>query len=128
MQFSKFNNFLWVCWFLGKNLSNFVSLVWKSNNPYYHQAVLFGHVDTVKWIYDHYPESITQVNCNGKTPVDIAKENPYGNPTGKRIIEILTEYPFRFTTLETIMKGVDLNAIVPWFLSVWNRSEINFYE
>ena len=23
-QFSKFNNFLWVCWFLGKNLSNFV--------------------------------------------------------------------------------------------------------
>ena len=23
-QFSKFNNFLWVCWFLGKNLPNFV--------------------------------------------------------------------------------------------------------
>ena len=23
-QFSKFNNFFWVCWFLGKNLSNFV--------------------------------------------------------------------------------------------------------
>ena len=23
-QFSKFDNFLWVCWFLGKNLSNFV--------------------------------------------------------------------------------------------------------
>ena len=22
-QFSKFNNFLWVCWFLGKHLSNF---------------------------------------------------------------------------------------------------------
>ena len=22
-QFSKFDNFLWVCWFLGKNLSNF---------------------------------------------------------------------------------------------------------
>ena len=63
----------------------------------------------VKWIYDHNPESITQVNCNGKTPVDIAKENPYGNPTGKRIMEILTEYPFRFTTLETIMKGPDFN-------------------
>ena len=26
-QFSKFNSFLWVCWFLGKNLSNFVSPV-----------------------------------------------------------------------------------------------------
>ena len=24
LQFSKFNNFLWVCWFLAKNLSNFV--------------------------------------------------------------------------------------------------------
>ena len=59
----------------------------------------------MKWIYDHNPESITQVNCNGKTPVDIAKENPYGNPTGKRILEILNEYPFRFTTLESIMKG-----------------------
>ena len=25
MKFSKFNDFLWVCWFLDKNLSNFVS-------------------------------------------------------------------------------------------------------
>ena len=35
-QFSKFNNFLWVCWFLGKNLSNFVPPVWKLYNLYYH--------------------------------------------------------------------------------------------
>ena len=35
-QFSKFNNFLWVCWFLGKNLSNFVSPAWKLHNPYCH--------------------------------------------------------------------------------------------
>ena len=33
---SKFNNFPWVCWFLGKNLSNFVSPVWKLHNPYCH--------------------------------------------------------------------------------------------
>ena len=26
-QFSKFNNFLWVCWFLGRNISNFVYLL-----------------------------------------------------------------------------------------------------
>ena len=26
LQFSKFNNFLWACWFLAKNLSSFVSL------------------------------------------------------------------------------------------------------
>ena len=36
IQFSKFNNFLWVCWFLGKNLSNFVPLVWKLHNRYCH--------------------------------------------------------------------------------------------
>ena len=35
-QFSKFNNFLWVCWFLGKNISNFVYSAWKLNNPYCH--------------------------------------------------------------------------------------------
>ena len=38
IQNSKFNNFLWVCWFLGKNLSNFVSLVWKLQNPYCHNV------------------------------------------------------------------------------------------
>ena len=29
-QFSKFNNFLWECWFLGKNISNFVPPAWNS--------------------------------------------------------------------------------------------------
>ena len=32
VQFSKFNDFLWVCWFLCKNLSNFVSLDLKLHN------------------------------------------------------------------------------------------------
>ena len=31
-----FNNYLWVCWFLGKNLPNFVPPVWKLHNPYCH--------------------------------------------------------------------------------------------
>ena len=35
-QFLKFNNFLWVCWFLGKNLPNFVPPAWKLDNLYYH--------------------------------------------------------------------------------------------
>ena len=30
----KFNNFLWVCWFFCKNLSNFVPPTWKLHNPY----------------------------------------------------------------------------------------------
>ena len=35
-QFSKSNHVLWVCWFLGKNLSDFVHPVWKLHNPYCH--------------------------------------------------------------------------------------------
>ena len=38
-QFSKFNNFLWVCWILGKNLSNFVYPAWKLDNPYCHSQL-----------------------------------------------------------------------------------------
>ena len=33
---TKHNNFLWVFWFLAKNLSNFVSLPGKIDNTYYH--------------------------------------------------------------------------------------------
>ena len=35
-QSLKLNNFLWVCLFLGKNLSNFVPTAWKHHNPYCH--------------------------------------------------------------------------------------------
>ena len=38
IQKSNLNNFFWVCWFLGKNLSNFVSPVWKLHNPYCHNV------------------------------------------------------------------------------------------
>ena len=37
-QFSKFNNFLWACWFFCKNLSNFVPPGWKLYNPYCHNT------------------------------------------------------------------------------------------
>ena len=37
VQFSKVNKFLWVCWFLCKNLSNFVSLVLKLHNRECHR-------------------------------------------------------------------------------------------
>ena len=42
VQFSTFNNFLWVWWLLCKNLPNFVYPVWKLNNPYCHN----GKVDS----------------------------------------------------------------------------------
>ena len=44
-KFSKFNNFLWVCWFLCKNLSNFVYPIWKLHNPYCH---------TKHWLWDDH--------------------------------------------------------------------------
>ena len=34
----KINNYLWICWFSSKNLSNFVPPVWRLNNPYYHKC------------------------------------------------------------------------------------------
>ena len=37
-QFLKFNNFLWVCWFSGKSLSNFVPPIWKLHNLYCHNC------------------------------------------------------------------------------------------
>ena len=36
IQFSKLNDFLWVCWFLGKNIFNFVPPFWKLHNLYCH--------------------------------------------------------------------------------------------
>ena len=36
IQNSKFNNFLWVCWFLWKSLSNILPPAWKLHNPYCH--------------------------------------------------------------------------------------------
>ena len=50
-QFSKFNNFLWTCWFLGKNLSNFAPPAWKLNNPYYRIGCHWG-----QWNWHYYWE------------------------------------------------------------------------
>ena len=38
--FTKYNIFLGVSWFLAKNLSNFVSLPWKLDNPYCHKLYI----------------------------------------------------------------------------------------
>ena len=38
IQNLKFNNFFWICWFLCKNLSNFLPPAWKLHNPYCHSG------------------------------------------------------------------------------------------
>ena len=39
LQFAKFNDILWICWFLAKNLSNFLSLSWKLHHRYCHKYI-----------------------------------------------------------------------------------------
>ena len=45
-QFTKYNNFLSVCWFLAKNLTNFVFLPRKLDNSYYHSALTTEWTDS----------------------------------------------------------------------------------
>ena len=58
-QFSKFNNFLWACWFLGKILFNFLLPAWKLHNLYYHNSRGPGTHDWANNhdIYDHCYDS-----------------------------------------------------------------------
>ena len=66
VQLSKFKNFLWLCWFLGKTLSNFIPSVWKLHNPYCHNAECrlinkSRNVWPIETVYKTVP--IDQVNC-----------------------------------------------------------------
>ena len=51
IQNSKFNNFFLVCLFLGKNLSNFVSPLWKLHNWYYHNGNLWKYVVKTHFLF-----------------------------------------------------------------------------
>ena len=44
-----FINFLWICWFLGKNLYNFVSPIWKIHNPYCHIESTYSRCQLTSW-------------------------------------------------------------------------------
>ena len=55
IQNSKFNHFLLLSWFLGKNLSNFVFPIWKLHNPYCHSHHAWSrHVDTLMWVLNYF--------------------------------------------------------------------------
>lgn len=64
----------------------------KLGNTPLHQAVLFGHLQTVEWIFQNYSDSIGLINCHGKTPVDLARENPYRNSTSEQILNIISQF------------------------------------
>ena len=48
-QFSIFNNFLWICWFLDKNLSNFLPPAWKLHNRYCHDTKILVPKSQIIW-------------------------------------------------------------------------------
>ena len=45
----KFNNFLWLYWFLSKNIYNLASPIWKLHNPYCHIDKITGSRLTSVW-------------------------------------------------------------------------------
>ena len=67
IQNSKFNNFLWVCWFLGKNLPNFVYSVWKLHNPYCHNMKLFLYYQNDSFFHQVRQNMTTNcsLHCSG---------------------------------------------------------------
>ena len=70
IQFSKFNNFLWECWFLGKNLSNFVTPAWKLHNPYCHKCRWWRKAYTMLhlWYIFKFLESSCKYGCRKGSP------------------------------------------------------------
>ena len=65
VQFSKFKNFLWICWFLCKILSNFVSLPWKLHNPYCHNPQTKKVFQSFYWKRKRQEKMRTWVNLLG---------------------------------------------------------------
>ena len=61
IQNSKFNNFLWLCWFLCKYLSNFIHLSWKLRNPYCHNT--YPRVPNERVTFIFYFGKVFQPTC-----------------------------------------------------------------
>lgn len=59
-----------------------------------HQAVLFGQLELVKWIVTQVPESVGVINIQGRSPLDLARVNPYRNSNSDAIVEALSQFPF----------------------------------
>ena len=72
----KSNNFIWVCWFLGKNVSNFVSLDLKLHNQYCNildtycielKTTDFAHCAKYNFFSMQNIAALLQCNCNTHT-------------------------------------------------------------
>ena len=80
--FSELNNFLWVCWFLGKNLSNFVPSVWKLHNPYCHNlheslngVIWWKHSSTKRIFISRAKSSCEKIINNMVTASQLLKQS-----------------------------------------------------
>ena len=92
-QFPKLENFLWVCWFLGKNHSNFVPPNWKLDNPYYHsQGMPKNVLRTFDTSFDRkmmVKSSSTEKNSNQKIPFRVTSPGLTHQPVGKTFCRTL---------------------------------------
>ena len=59
-QFSKFNNFLWTCWFSGKNLSNFVNSKCSGLNVLFITWTHISDRQYATYLYNDIEESINE--------------------------------------------------------------------
>ena len=86
VQFSKFKNFLWVCWFLCKKLSNFVPPAWKLHNPYCHTAhqILNGMLYRVNQFRVIWPRELwpKRTRLEGDTFLSVNERNWLSINTG----------------------------------------------
>ena len=100
IQFSKFNNFLWVCWLLCKNLSNFVPPVWKLHNPCCHNIQLSK---LGKFILLAHALLLGKMNCPQTTEANVTKTRQVNFMTWKKqkiytLNPRLSSFVIRFTS------------------------------
>ena len=79
-QFSKFNNFLWVCWFLGKNLSNFVPPFENSTTRI---AITIQIYCLDRWEWQWHVLAVKDTNqkiCNYLSPACVSLQSSSSDP------------------------------------------------
>ena len=111
-QFAKFNKFLWICWFLTKNLSNFVAFHWKLHIRYFHSlspCCLSTLPNQLKLVYWSFEQNSIQ------STFDL-----FPQPAGKETNVQITDYGCPERKYSSVL-GQKFTPI-PKFLGTYGRS------
>ena len=121
---SKFNNFLWVCWFLGKNLSNSVPPAWKLNNPYYHTL----HACFDMWFRTKCFSMKKDRLCEKNSSIFFLFVCRVGTPL-HHVHRRTKKFPFQLQPRRRGAKGglhvllfSSVGCWITWFISSWERN------